>query len=291
MIEINTCLVRKLIDNQFPEWSGLPISPVARSGWDNRTFKLGHEMSVRMPSAESYASQVYKEQRWLPYLGESLSILIPRVLAFGEPGHGYPWPWSVYRWIDGEDVESAFKTESIGLAKSIAQFIRELHDVDTSNAPSPGLHNYFRGATLSEYDMDTKKYVDQLDKEICADKTMSLWNRALETQWASKPVWIHGDLEASNILVSEGRLVAVIDFGNCAVGDPACDLVMAWTYFDENARAIFRSSLNLDYETWERARAWALWKALFRMSRSHVLLNDEFYAAKRLVQKIVSSRL
>jgi len=288
---IDTNLVCKLIDSQFPEWSNLPISPVARSGWDNRTFRLGDDFSVRMPSAESYASQVHKEQQWLPYLGERLSVLIPKVLAFGNPGHGYPWSWSVYQWIDGEDVESDSITDTFKLAKSIAQFLGELHQVDPSGGPTPGLHNYYRGATLSEYDRDTQTYVGLLDKEICADAALSIWNQALDTQWTFNPVWVHGDLEASNILVSEGRLVAVIDFGSCAVGDPACDLVMAWTYFDENARDIFRSNLNLDNDTWVRARAWAMWKALFRMSRSLEQRDEEFYSAKHLVDKILSSPL
>ena len=288
-MEIDANLARKLIDNQFPEWSSLPISPVARSGWDNRTFRLGSKMSVRMPSAQAYASQVHKEQQWLPFLGERLSIMIPHVLAFGKPGYGYPWSWSVYRWINGKDVESDSEIDKIELAKSIAQFIGELHKVDSSSGPLPGLHNYFRGAALSKYDTEMKKYVGLLKDDICAEAALSIWSRALDTKWAFNPVWVHGDLEASNILVSRGKLAAVIDFGNCGVGDPACDLVMAWTFFDGRARENFRSSLDIDNGTWERARAWALWKALFRMLRSLELNDEEFYAAKHLVEKIVSS--
>ena len=252
---IDTNLVRKLIDSQFPEWADLPISPVSRSGWDNRSFRLGGELLVRMPSAESYAAQVHKEQRWLPFLGERLSVLIPKVQAFGNPGHGYPWSWSVYGWIGGVDVESEPGTDAIKLAKSVAQFVGELHEVAPAGGPSPGLHNYFRGAALSNYDKDTRTYLELLGKEISADAAVNIWNRALDAHWTSNPVWVHGDLEAPNILVSGGRLVAVIDFGNCAVGDPACDLVMAWTYFDDNSREIFRSNLNLDNDTWVRARA------------------------------------
>lgn len=244
-----------------------------------------------MPSADSYAPQVHKEQQWLPFLGERLSISIPNVQALGKPGHGYPWSWSVYRWIEGEELNQNAITDTIGLAKSIAQFIDELHKVDPSDGPSPGLHNYFRGATLSEYDSDTQTYAGILDKEICVDETLSIWSRAMETRWKSNPVWVHGDLEASNILVSDGRLVAVIDFGNCAVGDPACDLVLAWTYFDDDSRESFRSNLDIDNDTWDRARAWALWKALFRMSSSLELRDEEFYAAKHLVGKILSSPL
>ena len=288
-MKIDSNLVRKLIDSQFPEWSSLPISTVSRSGWDNRTFRLGAELSVRMPSAESYASQVHKEKKWLPYLRERLFVSIPEVLASGEPGHGYPWPWSVRRWIDGEDVESDPGIDTFKLAESVAQFLDELHKVDSSVGPSPGSHNYFRGANLAEYDRDTQTYIELLDGNICTKAALSIWNQGLNARWISNPVWVHGDLEASNILVSGGSLAAVIDFGNCAVGDPACDLVMAWTYFDENARENFRSNLNLDNDTWARARAWALWKALFRMSESLEHLDAEFYSAKNLVDKIVSS--
>lgn len=246
-------------------------------------------MSVRLPSAESYASQVPKEQKWLPFLGDRLSILIPRSRAFGKPGHGYPWSWSVYEWIEGEDVELNNQADIKGLSKSVALFIAELHTVDPLDGPKPGLHNYLRGAGLSEYDKDTRAFIDLLSKEICTDAVLSVWNSALETRWKFCPVWVHGDLEPSNLLVVDGKLTAVIDFGNCAVGDPACDLVMAWTFFDDDARENFRSNLNLDSDTWQRGRAWALWKALFRMSRSLDLRDTEFHEAKRLVGSIVSS--
>ena len=143
-MKIDTNLVHKLINSQFPKWSNLSIIPVKRSGWDNRTFRLGTDLLVRMPSAESYSAQVHKEQRWLPYLGEWLSIPIPKVIAFGMPEHGYPWSWSVYQWIEGEDVESSSNIDSIGLAKSIAQFVGELHELESSNGPIAGSHNFFR---------------------------------------------------------------------------------------------------------------------------------------------------
>lgn len=288
-MQIDTKLVHKLIDSQFPQWSDLSINPVPRGGHDNRTFKLGSELLVRMPSAESYAPQVAKEQKWLPFLGERLFTAIPDVLGLGRPQHGYPWSWSVYRWIEGYDARAVTETESTELAQSIAQFIKELHNVSTSAAPPPGSHNYFRGGNLQIYDKDTRAYIGLLSKEICADAALSIWAKALKTRWISKPVWIHGDLEASNIIVSERKLVAVIDFGNCAVGDPACDLVMAWTFFNETTRREFRENLDIDSHTWERGRAWALWKALFRMSQSLELRDHNFYAAKRLVSNILTT--
>ena len=251
---INTNLVRKLIDSQFPQWSDLSIRPVAHGGWDNRTFRLGDDLSVRLPSAESYAPQVGKEQQWLPFLRERLSTNIPEVVALGKPEHGYPLLWSVYRWIEGNIVDSDTDIDTTELAKSIALFIKELHTIETQNGPPPGLHNYFRGAHLQAYDTDTNAYAELLSEDICVDTVLRIWNRALDTQWISDPVWIHGDLEPSNILVLERQLVAVIDFGNCAVGDPACDLVMAWTYFDAQTRKSFQLNLEIDNDTWERGK-------------------------------------
>ena len=286
-MNIDTNLVRRLIDSQFPQWSQLSVDAVTPGGWDNRTFRLGNELSVRLPSAESYAPQVGKEQKWLPFLKRKLSTTIPEVVGLGKPEHGYPFPWSVYRWIDGKELKSETCTDPTRLATSIALFIKELHTINTSNGPSPGSHNYFRGAHLQAYDADTKAYAKLLARDICTDNVMSVWNRALNTQWMSEPVWIHGDLEPSNILVLEDQLLAVIDFGNCAIGDPACDLVMAWTYLDEQTRKSFQSNLALDNDTWERGRAWALWKALFRMSGSLETRNKEFCAARNLVNNIL----
>lgn len=288
---IDTNLVRKLIDSQFPQWSELPIKPVERSGWDNRTFRLGNQLSVRLPSAESYSAQVHKEQRWLPYLGNNLSTLIPQVQALGKPEYGYPWSWSIYKWIEGEDVDISSLSKGVmnELAKSVALFINELHTVGVCDGPLPGSHNYHRGGELMVYDQDTKTYIHDVSSDICVDSVLSVWNRALDTPWKRSPVWIHGDLETTNILVSENKLTAVIDFGNCAVGDPACDLVMAWTCFDAISRHTFQSNLNLDDDTWVRGKAWALWKALFTMSRSRDRRDAEFLEAKRLVHTIVSS--
>ena len=288
-IAIDKNLVRKLIDSQFPQWSDLAINTVPRGGWDNRTFRLGKKLLVRLPSDESYVAQVGKEQQWLPFLKERLSTTIPDVVGLGKPEHGYAWPWSIYGWIEGKDAGSDTGTGSTGLAKSVARFIRELHKVETSNAPPPGLHNYFRGAHLKAYDADTKAYAQLLSNDICADTALGIWTGAMDTQWTSEPVWIHGDLEPSNILVREGKLVAVIDFGNCAVGDPACDLVMAWTYFNKQTRECFRSTLDIDSDTWERGRAWALWKALFRMSETMKMRDKEFCTAKRLATGILSA--
>jgi len=289
-MEINKELVRKLVLDQFPQWSDLPVTPVPRSGWDNRTFRLGKTHSVRLPSAESYVSQVNKEQQWLPFLGERLSIATPEVQALGKPGHGYPWPWSVYKWIEGENVELN-DTHNIDLAEPLARFLTQLHSILSSDGPPPGMHNYFRGGDLQHYHQDMQSFFNLLANDINVEKASGVWHDALTTKWSEAPVWIHGDLEASNLLVSNAQLAAVIDFGNCAVGDPACDLVMAWTFFDKTARKQFQDRLLIDENTWKRARAWALWKALFRMSQAINKKNEEFLAAGQLVETILSTSM
>ncbi len=289
-MQIDDKLVQKLIQDQFPQWSNLAIKPVARSGWDNRTFRLGDELLVRLPSAESYAAQVPKEQKWLPFLNDRISTQIPQVVALGMPGHGFLWSWSIYSWIDGTDLPPDISDTS-GIARSVSNFILELHSVESSDGPAPGLHNYFRGGDLGEYDSEVTEYARLLANEIDADAALVVWSKALESNWDSSPVWIHGDLEPSNILITKNKSVAVIDFGNCAIGDPACDLVMAWTFFDDSARQVFRAALQIDNNTWERARAWALWKAMFRMATSLNSDDVEFTNAKRLVKSILADTL
>ncbi|HKQ14789.1 MAG TPA: aminoglycoside phosphotransferase family protein [Steroidobacteraceae bacterium] len=265
MVDISSQLVRALLEAQFPHWASLPIVPVEPGGWDNRTFRLGDAMAVRMPSAECYAEQVEKEQRWLPWLASQLSVAVPASLAIGNPGAGYPWKWSVYRWIDGETVETASDVDRKQLASELARFLAELQSLDAAAAPAPGAHNFHRGGALSIYDEQTRSAIAALGAEIDAEHATEVWDEALATSWDRAPVWIHGDVAAGNLLLKDGRLNAVIDFGCCAVGDPACDLVAAWTIFDAGSAEIFRRSLPLDPATWQRARGWALWKALITL--------------------------
>jgi len=287
-MDIDIDLVHQLIKSQFPQWSDLPLHPVKRSGWDNRTFRLGDEYVIRMPSAERYTWQVQKEQTWLPLLAKSLPMAIPCVVAEGRPEFGYLWPWSIYRWIEGEDLNETTHQmlDKNELAGCVGQFLKDLQRQDASGGPVPSQKNFFRGGSLRHYDVDTRLYIESLTDVIPSRIALSIWNQALTTSWHSDPVWVHGDLEPSNILVRENKLVAVIDFGGCAVGDPACDLVMAWTYFDAISRERFRETVNLDKDTWDRGKAWALWKALFRMMNAKDQRSDEYILAKRVVDVI-----
>jgi aminoglycoside phosphotransferase (APT) family kinase protein len=287
MIEINTSLVERLIAIQFPQWAHLEVQPVVAGGWDNRTFHLGKAMSVRLPSAERYVAQVEKEHRWLPALKPHLPLSIPVPLALGQPAGGYPWPWSVYEWIDGERVKLQTVSDLTAFAGDLAEFLLALWEIDASAGP----HNFHRGGFLRIYDQETRRSIETLANEIDEPLTTEIWESALASLWSEKPVWVHGDIAEGNLLVRKGLLSAVIDFGCCGVGDPSCDLVIAWTLLDQPARKAFRTRLGLDPQTWERARGWCLWKALITIAEKRG--KDEAVANlhRRWIDQIVSDHL
>jgi aminoglycoside phosphotransferase (APT) family kinase protein len=286
--EINAVLVGQLIASQCPQWVHLPIKPVALSGWDNRTFHLGPSMSVRLPSAEGYAAQVEKEHRYLPRLAPHLPLPIPVPLAKGAPGHGYPWLWSVYRWLEGENASLERIADLPEFAISLAEFLLALQRIDSSDGPPAGEHNFFRGGPLSTYDAETRVTIETLRSEIYAHAATRVWNTALETTWQGAPVWVHGDVASGNLLVNNGHLSAVIDFGCCGVGDPACDFVMVWTFFSGESREAFRAALGLDQATWARARGWALWKALITLAEHNDSNPIKAAEAQRVITEVLA---
>lgn len=259
---IDDSLVRRLVANQFPQWADFPVRPVALGGWDNRSFHLGEHLIVRLPSAADYAAQVEKEHRWLPRLAPLLPLPIPTPVAIGEPADGYPWRWSIYLWLEGGTAAHERVADLRDVATSLAQFLIDLQRIDPTGGPAPGPHNFHRGGSLTTYDAETRQAIAILEGRIDVDAATDVWQAALATTWHGSPVWIHGDVSAGNLLVREGRLSAVIDFGMLGVGDPACDLSIAWTLFEGESREVFRAMLPLDAGTWARARAWTLWKAL-----------------------------
>lgn len=262
---IDAALVRRLVDSQFPQWSDLPISGVELDGWDNRTFRLGDALTVRLPSGDWYAEQVAKEQRWLPVLAPRLPLPIPTPEARGEPGAGYPYPWSVYRWLDGEPAATAPVADLNEFATTLAHFLVALERVDATGGPQPGRHNFFRGAPLATYAAEAVSAIEALGDEIPRTAVERVWEDAMRTTWGREPVWLHGDVAAGNLLVEHGRLAAVIDFGSSGVGDPACDMVIAWTFLDGASRDRFRAARGVDADTWSRGRGWGLWKALITL--------------------------
>jgi aminoglycoside phosphotransferase (APT) family kinase protein len=279
--DLTPAVVARLVAAQFPQWADLAVAPVALDGWDNTTFRLGEELCVRLPSADAYVAQVEKEHRWLPVLGRELPLPIPEPVAVGRPGSGFPRPWSIYRWIPGDPASAGRIASLSAFAADLGAFLAALYAIDASGGPPPGAHNFFRGGPVETYDTQTRGSIELLADDIDADVATDVWETALADRWAGPAVWVHGDVAASNLLVAGGRLRAVIDFGCAAVGDPACDLVMAWTFFSGESSRAFRSALPFDDATWARGRGWALWKALITLAQERVGGANADAAARR----------
>jgi aminoglycoside phosphotransferase (APT) family kinase protein len=289
-VRIDAELVARLVAAQFPRWAHLPVSPVAKGGWDNRTFHLGERMIARLPSAERYVAQVEKEHRWLPALAPHLPLPIPAPLARGAPGEGYPWPWSVYGWLEGEPATAGRIADLGAFAADLARFLAALQAAPAAGGPPAGPHSFFRGGPLATYDAETRQAIATLGEQIDAAACAEVWDAALAAPWRGPPVWVHGDVAAGNLLVRDGRLCAVIDFGCAAVGDPACDLAIAWTLFDGQAREAFRATLPLDAGTWARGRGWTLWKALIVWAALPGANPDGADMSRRIVEDVLADR-
>lgn len=290
-MDIDALLVRRLVAAQFPQWAHLPIRPVEVGGIDNRTFHLGDEMSVRLPSAEAYAAQVEKEHRWLPRLAPLLPLPIPIPVATGILGDGYPWHWSIYRWLEGESATTERIAHPCEFATTLAQFLLALQRIDPAGGPAPGGHNFFRGGPLAIYDAQARQAIATLAGAIDGATATAVWEAALEATWLGSPVWLHGDVSAGNLLVTKRRLSAVIDFGCMAVGDPACDLTIAWTLLTGESREAFRAALPLDSDTWSRGRGWALWKALITLA-DYINTNPvEAGKARRVIDAVIAEHM
>lgn len=287
-LTIPTNLVERLIADQFPHLSSLAVQPLVPGGWNNRSFRLGPDMIIRLPSAERYEAQVEKEQRFLPLLAPHLPLPIPEPVAMGRPGHGYPFCWGIYRWIAGETALSAEITDRNRFAADLAGFLKILHRIDGADGPPAGPHNFYRGGPLTTYDQESRTAIDRLGDCIDSTRALSLWNQALASQWQKPPVWLHGDIAPGNLLVDNGRLSAVIDFGGCGTGDPACDLAIAWTFMDRATAARFRATLDHDEATWTRARGWALWKTLISLQKQVETGAPEAAESRAVLERILA---
>ncbi|SCK19990.1 Predicted kinase, aminoglycoside phosphotransferase (APT) family [Streptomyces sp. WMMB 714] len=263
---IDAGLVRRLVAEQFPQWARLPVRAVQFDGHDNRTFHLGDSLAVRLPSAVGYAAQVEKEQRWLPVLAPQLPLPVPVPVAQGRPGAGYPFNWSVMRWLEGDTAANGHIEDLTGFATDLARFLSSLQRADTADGPLAGEHSAFRGASLRTYDEETRRALAALRDRIPVETATAVWEEALEATWLGRPVWFHGDVAVGNLLVRDGRLSAVLDFGCSGVGDPSCDTTIAWTLLHGESRRAFRDVLGVDGATWARGRGWTLWKALITLA-------------------------
>jgi aminoglycoside phosphotransferase (APT) family kinase protein len=286
--DINPALVTRLLTRQFPQWAHLPVRRVEADGIDNTTFRLGDTMSVRMPTGDWYSKQVEKEQRWLPVLAPQLPRPIPVPLAQGVPGVGYPWPWSVYRWLDGVPLMACPVADLARLAADVADFLAALYAVDAAGGPGPGEHNFYRGGPLTVYDAETRAALDALRGHIDTAAAADVWATALNASWHGTPVWFHGDIAPGNLLVSHGQLSAVIDFGTSGIGDPSCDTVLAWTVLSGDSRRAFAERLPIDEATWARGRGWAIWKAMIVLVQALDSDPADAQECKRVIAEVIA---
>jgi len=255
-VATDAALVRKLLAAQFPEWADLSVDRVPSSGTDNALYRLGDEMVVRLPRIDWAVGAVEKERTWLPRLAPHLPLEVPLPLANGEPGHGYEWPWTVYTWLEGENPPIGGGT--IELARDLAAFVRALRAIDPADAPRAR-----RGRPLAHNDDSFRDAIGRLDAEFDRDEVAAVWEEArAAAEWEGQDVWFHGDLMASNLLLRNGSLAAVIDFGTAGAGDPACDLLPAWNFFPAEAREVYRAELDVDDASWARGRGWAVMTAV-----------------------------
>ncbi|WP_413757110.1 aminoglycoside phosphotransferase family protein [Streptomyces sp. MMBL 11-3] len=261
-LDIDESLVERLVAEQFPAWARLPVKRVVSAGTDNAMYRLGDDMVVRLPRLPGGAGQVAKEQHWLPRLAPHLPLAVPVPLAEGAPGQGYPLPWGVFRWLDGENVHDAPFTDEAARAEAavaLGRFVAALRAVDAVGGPPS-----WRGGPLTDDD-HVRAAIRGLgaDGTLDAARASAAWEDALRVpRWAGAPVWLHGDLLPGNLLAREGRLGAVIDFGGLGTGDPAADVLAAWAVFTAGTRRLFREAAGVDDATWARGRGWALYFGL-----------------------------
>ncbi|WP_105972481.1 aminoglycoside phosphotransferase family protein [Streptomyces geranii] len=260
-VDIDAPLVQRLIARQFPEWAELPLERLESAGTENAMFRLGGELVVRLPRHPGAVDAIEHEQRWLSLLGLRLPIAVPEPLGRGRAGEGFPWAWSVYGWLDGRnpDVDALDSPET--LAKELADFVRALRRVDAGDGPA-----HYRAKPLSARDASTRAALAQLTDEVDTEAVTGLWERAVRVpEHPGPPLWAHADLSPGNVLVSEGRLSAVIDFGCTGVGDPAVDLIVAWNLLPAGVRDTFREAVGADDAEWARGRGWALSVSLIQL--------------------------
>jgi aminoglycoside phosphotransferase (APT) family kinase protein len=283
-VDIDDELVRRLIAEQFPRLTGLPIRAVRSTGTVNAIYRLGDHLFARLPRMQSWAKDLDREWQWLPKLAPHLSMPIPEPIAWGSPTSGYPFSWAIYRWIDGRPYADELVDDERAAAAELAQFVVELRGIDSGVAAPPGGRK-----PLAELDEVTREAIASAQGVIDGTAATAFWERAMEAPvWQGTPVWIHTDLLRPNLLVQGGRLRAVIDFGGIGVGDPAADVIAAWSVFGPRGRAVFREALDVDDGTWNRALGFALHQAAIIIPYYRET-NPAFVAlAKRTVEEILA---
>ena len=283
-VHIDASLVRRLVAGQFPRWADLPVSAVRSTGTVNAIYRLGDRLCVRLPRVREWAEDLDREWRWLPKLAPHLPLRLPEPVAKGRPAGPYPFSWAIYGWIDGRPYSDELVDDERRAAGDLARFVAELRRIDpVAGAPRGGRE------PLRELDTATRSALESARGVIDANAATATWERALEAPaWTGKPVWVHADLLRPNLLVHEGRLRAVIDFGGVGVGDPAADVIPAWSVFGRDGRETFRDALNVDDGAWSRARGFALHQAAMIIPY-YAETNPDFAAlARRTVEEVIS---
>jgi len=270
-IPIDAELVRRLVARAMPAYADAPVRRLASSGSTNALFRLGEELLVRLPRQPGGSQTISKEATWLPVLGPLLPVSVPDVVAVFDPDCDYPERWSVVRWIDGAPPEVVDPDTSVDprredLAMNLATFLDALRQADVPPGAVENLHlQSYRGEPLATMDQATRENIercqDLADFDFDLDAAKQMWVEAMKLPGAADPAtrrWYHGDLAAENLLVRDGALTAVLDFGGLSVGDPTVDLVVAWEVLDPPARELFQRQIGVDEASWLRGRAWAL---------------------------------
>jgi aminoglycoside phosphotransferase (APT) family kinase protein len=300
-VETDVALVGRLLAAQFPHWADLPVSAVDSAGTDNAMYRLGDELAVRLPRIAWAVGPVQREYQWLPRLAPSLPVEVPLPLALGAPGEGYAWPWTVCRWVPGVhpsvglggDTGSMSADTGAGaagerrLARDLAAFVRAMRDLDPAEAPTTAWPR-----PLRDEDAFARTNADLLADELgpSHEVVLELWQEAITAPGPESRQWIHGDLSPGNVLMRDGRLAAVLDFGAMGLGDPASDHRIAWNLLTPDARAVFRAEVGADDETWARSRGWALLQALAQLPY-YAARNPPLAAnARRVIAELVAER-
>ncbi|WP_229891231.1 aminoglycoside phosphotransferase family protein [Streptomyces mashuensis] len=284
---LDTDLVRRLVAGQFPQWAGLPVERVPSGGTVNAMYRLGDRMVVRLPLYEGGAADVELEQEWLPRLAPLLDTAVPELLGAGRPAEGYPWPWSVHGWLAGDNPQPGALSEPALLAQDLAGFVAAMRNITLPGAPPA-----HRGGPLASLDAATRAALEALralpEEGVDCDSLAAVWEDALRVPgWDGPPVWLHADLMPGNLLVADGRLASVIDFGCMGVGDPACDLFPAWNLLPPDARVVFRATLGVDDATWARGRARTLSQAVIALPYYRTTNPSMAHNARHVIQSIL----
>jgi aminoglycoside phosphotransferase (APT) family kinase protein len=264
-VDVDEDLVHALLAAQHPDLADRPLRLLA-NGWDNVSYRLGGDLVVRLPRREVAAVLLEHEQRWLPALAPRLSLPIPAPVRVGRPQGAYPWSWSVVPWWPGRIAASTPIADPAAEARRLGAFTAGLHRPAPADAPV----NPVRGGPLHERAFAVEERLERLAAVVDAKAVHRRWEQSVAAApWSSPPVWLHGDLHTANLLVDDGAISAVIDFGDITGGDPATDLAVAWMLFEADDRETFRQACGTsDDDTWQRARGWALHFALAFLAHS-----------------------